>query len=224
MEFRIESAGTVRLTAIGLMIALAMTGEPRKSPLDYPAHVETPEADIGADYLVHSFSGGDQMYFTKDYLVVEIGVFAKAPLELTSASFELRVNSKQTLQPAAVEFVAASLKYPDWTQQPQAEIGAGVGDVGVVLGAPRTAGRFPGDPAGQTRYPRPPRAPEDPHTPARPVQDAAQIAMNTAFPFGRITGRAAGNLYFEYSGNVRKLKTLTLTVKTAAGDREIRLQ
>jgi hypothetical protein len=213
----------MRLIALILMaLATAWAGEPRKSAQEYPAHFESPAVDIGADYMVHSYSDEGQMYFTKDYLVLDVAIYPKAPLELTGGSFELRINnSKHPLQQASAEFVAASMKYPDWVDRPHAEVGASAGDAGVVLGAPPAVGRFPGDPTGVSRYPKPPRAPEDPHKVEKTAKDAGQIAVDNSLKAGKVTAPVAGNIYFEYAGNMKKVKTLTLIFHTASGDKEI---
>jgi hypothetical protein len=213
----------MKIAALILMaLAVAWAAEPRKSAKEYPAHVELPTVDIGVDYMVHSYSDEGQMYFTKDYLVFDVAIYPKGALELTGGSFELRINnSKQPLRQASAEFVAASVKYPGWTEHPHAEAGAGVGDVGVVLGAPPAVGRFPGDPAGASRYPKPPRAPDDPHKPEKAVKDEGQIAVDNALKAGRITAPVSGNVYFEYSGNMKKVKTLGLIFHTATVDLDI---
>jgi hypothetical protein len=213
------------ITAIVLSLAtcaISPAVEPRNSPNDYPAHAESATADIGVDYQVHSYSADGQMYFTKDYLVCEVAVYPKAPMELTSSSFELRINhSKIAIQQASPEFVAASLKYPDWTQHPQLEVGLGIGDAGVTIGAPPPAGRFPGDPAAGRPLPRPPRAPEDPHKVEKSAKDASQLALDTALTTGRIVMPVAGNVYFAYSGNLKKVRNLSLIVHTSAGNLEV---
>jgi len=208
--------------SIVVIFALLLAGEPRKSSRDYPAHAESAAAEIGVDYLVHSYSADGQTYFTKDYLVFEVAVYPKAPMELSAGLFLLRINNaKRPIQPVSAELVAASMRNADWIQRPHAEVAAGVGNAGVVLGAPPAVGRFPGDPTGGARYPRPPRAPEDPLKPEKPVKDGAQLAVDTALQTERIMGPVAGNIYFEYSGNTKKLKTLSLVFHTAAGDQEI---
>ncbi len=218
MEFRKALALTLALGAV-----LPAT-EPRKSPRDYPAHAESAVAEIGADYQVHSYSVDGQMYFTRDYLVCEVAVYPKAPLELTGSSFELRIDRvKSPILEASPEFVAASLKYPDWTQHPQLELGAGIGDAGITMGAPTPVGRFPGDPAGGMPLPQRPRAPEDPDTAGKPPIDAAQLALDSALKRGRIATPVAGNVYFEYSGNMKKVKSLSLIVHTGSVDLEIPL-
>jgi hypothetical protein len=224
-----------RNTAWAALLALAFCAiscaiEPRKSAQDYPAHAESAAADIGVEYQVHSFSSDGQMYFTKDYLVCEVAIYPKGPLPLTGTSFELRMNrSKTALQQSSPEFVAASLKYPDWTQHPQLELGAGVGNAGVTLGSPPAVGRFPGDPSVTRPYPQPPRAPDDqtqenPHKVEKTSKDAAQLALDTALPAGRITGAVAGNIYFPFSGNLKKMKSISLILHTPSGDVEIPLR
>jgi hypothetical protein len=113
------------------------------------------------------------------------------------------------------------MKYSDWTEHPHAEIGAGAGDVGVVLGAPPAVGRFPGDPTGVSRYPKPPRAPDDPHKPEKAAKDAGQIVVDHSLKAGKVTAAVAGNIYFEYMGNMKKVKTLSLIFHSSAGDKEI---
>jgi hypothetical protein len=205
--------------------ALSPAIEPRRSAAEYPSQGETATADIGVDYQVHSYSADGQMYFTKDYLVCEVAIYPKAPMELTGSSFGLRINrAKIPIEQASAEFVAASLKYPDWTQHPQAELGAGIGDAGVTIGRPPAVGRFPGDPSVGRQQPGPPRAPDDPHKVENPAKDAAQRALDTALKTGRITAPTAGNIYFAYSGNMNKVRNLSLIVHTQGGDLEVPLR
>jgi hypothetical protein len=213
----------VSVVALTLSIcAFALATEPRGKLEDYPSHMESPAMNIGVDYQVHSFSAEGQMYFTKDYLVCEIGIYPRVSVELTGNSFELRINrSKNPIPQASPEFVAASLKYPDWTQHPQLEVGAGAGDSSVILGRPPAVGRFPGDPSVGRRQPQPPRAPENPDKPGKPVIDEARLALDTALGSGPIATPAAGNVYFEYSGNLKKIRNLSLVVHTSAGDLEV---
>lgn len=213
----------LEIAALVLAIcALAPAIEPRQNAQDYPFHAGSAAVDIGVDYQVHSYSADGQMYFTKDYLVCEVALYPKLLIELTGSSFELRINRSRVPVPqAAPEFVAASLKYPDWTQRPQLELGAGIGDAGVILGRPPAVGRFPGDPSAGRTQPKPPRAPEDPHKVENPVTDAAQLALDTALKTGRITTPTAGNVYFAYSGNMKKIKNLSLILHTSAGEFEV---
>ena len=216
----------MRLAAAILIACICLfANEPRKAAKDYAAHAEFPTMDIGVDYMIHSFWNDGQMYFARDYLVCEVAVYPKAPVELTAGSFRLRINgSKYPIAEAGPEFVAASLRYPDWTQHPVTEISASSGDAGVTLGAPPVAPRFPGDPAAQPHYPQPTRAPEDPNKPEKPAVDAAQIVLNTALRSGPIEHATAGYLYFPWSGNLKKIKTVALVVHVSSGDRDVVLK
>jgi hypothetical protein len=187
---------TARLLFVPLFVALvvAHATEPRQSAQEYPAHVDSPAADIGVDFMVHSFSDGSQMYYTKDYLVFDVAVYPKAALELTNTSFELRINyGKRPIPQVAAELVADSLRNPDWLGQPQAA---------------------PGGP----RYPAPPHVPEDVHKPAKINPDAGQIAVNNALKSARITAPTAGNIYFQYAGNIKKVNALSLVFHAPSGD------
>lgn len=214
-------AAIVWLTVCAILLAV----EPRKSAQDYPAHAESAAVDLGAEYQVHSFSAGGQMYFTRDYLVFEAGVYPKKLIELTGSSFELRVNkSKIPLEEASPEFVAAALRHPDAIPRSHLELGGGIGNAGVVIGAPTPTERFPGDPSV-----RPPlaQAPEDPDEAAairRAPQDPAELALSSALRRGEVTHPIAGNVYFYFSGNVRKLKNLSLILHTGSGDLEVPIQ
>src|SRR3989442_1674390 len=95
---------------------LAGGTEPKQKAADYPAHVTLDNTSIGAEYLVHSFSGHNQTFITADYLVIEVAVFPgrNEPVEIGTQTFALRLNGrKQAISPDAPGFVAASLKYPD---------------------------------------------------------------------------------------------------------------
>ena len=144
-------------------------------------------------------------------------------MDLSGSSFELRINgSKLVIPQAGPDSVAASLKYADLAQHPHAEIGAGIGDSSVTLGAPPVMSRFPGDPVRTA--PLPPRAPEDPQKIERIVKDPAQLAIDTALKTGAIRAPTAGNVYFEYSENIKKIKTVSLIAHTPAGDLEIEIR
>ena len=223
----------MRTICCGIALCLiGWAGEIKQTAQDYPAHAEWPEMDIGVDYTIHSYSDGAQMYFTKDFLVLEIAVFPKKAIDLSEGSFLLRVNNaRHPIEPAAPEFVAASVRNAGWTTQPHMEASAGMGNAGVVLGAPPTIGRFPGDPNGQNYprkpYPQPPGVPTtDDSSPAKqaPEKDAAQIAIAAALRTGHLERPAAGNIYFAYAGNAAKIKSLTLIYHSPQGDQEIRIQ
>ena len=196
---------------------MASGHEPREKPADYPVHAAIGNAGIGAEYLVHSFSGDRQTFYTPDYLVVEVAVYParEAVFEIGNGTFVLRINGrKQTLYPDAPGFVAASLKYPDWERRMNVETQASVGNADVIVGRSQTVERFPGDPRpGQNRLPRAPKAPEaDPRSGAErqePV-NAADIIAATALPEGIAASPVSGYLYFRYRGKTKSIKSLEL--------------
>ena len=191
---------------------------PKSSEQDYTAHARLEKLSIGAEYLVHSFSGGRETFIAKDYLVVEVAIFPAKGMEsfeVSASQFSLRLNGRKApLEPQAPEFVAASLKYPDWTNHPRAE-----GAVGpVVLGAPAPVERFPGDP--QARPPRPiPRAPDDnPSAQEKePAVKADELAIQAALPDGEHRGPISGYLYFPYQGKIKRIHSLALDFTSPAG-------
>jgi hypothetical protein len=190
---------------------------PKSSAQDYPAHATLDKLSIGAEYLVHSFSRGREMYVAKDYLVVEVALYPTAggSLQVNSAQFSLRVNGrKQALLPQAPEFVAASLKFPDTSGGLHS-----VETVGpVVFGEPRPVERFPGDPNARTG-PAPPQIPEDnpggieKQAPVKPEE----LVIVTALQDGEIRKPASGFLYFPYRGKASRVRSLELVFASPAG-------
>ena len=190
----------------------------KAKPADYPAHATLGTTSIGAEYLVHSIPAGNQTLITPEYLVFEVAVFPPrgSAVEIESGTFTLRLNGKkQVLYPASPGFVAASLKYPDWEIRPNAEVTAGVGDAGVVIGRPPVVGRFPDDPRpGQSRLPRAPKAPVPDDQ--RGVEHEApesidQVIARTALPEGPAAKPVSGYLYFAHKGKAKTVKSVELT-------------
>jgi hypothetical protein len=211
-------------TAIFLVLAAVAAGQgtdPKRKAEDYPAHAAAGAVTVGAEYLIHSFSGQGEMFVARDYLVVEVALFPQPDerLEVNSGHFTLRINGrKRELQPQAPGMVAASLKYADWETRPSLQAGAGMGDGGVVLGGPQATERFPGDPRAQQRLPRPPQAPEqeDPsglekRVPVKPDE----LAVSAALPEGPARGPVSGFLYFAWKGKPGAIKSLELSYRGA---------
>lgn len=190
---------------------------PKASAPDYPAHATLQKLSIGAEYLVHSFSSGRQMFIAKDYLVVEVALFpAKGEnLEVNAGHFTLYVNGrKRAISPQAPEFVAESLKHPDQSSglHPVAALGP------IVLGQPPPAERFPGDPNGRTGTP--PRAPGDDSSGVDkelPLT-AEDLVVQAALSDGEHHGPTSGFLYFPYRGNIHHIHSLELVFASPAGD------
>jgi hypothetical protein len=207
------------LPAMAGVLAAQYGTTPKASEQDYPAHTKLAKLSIGAEYLVHSFSSGREMFIAKDYLVVEVALFpAKGEKLLVNAGhFSLRVNGrKQALTPQSPEIVANALQYPDPNArtglQPTAQLGP------IVLGQPQPTERFPGDP--NVQYPQPlPRAPDD--NPSgldkQPPVKAEELVVQAALPDGEHRGPTSGFLYFPYRGKVGHIKSLELIFDGPAG-------
>jgi hypothetical protein len=207
------------LPALAGTLAAQYGTAPKASAQDYPVRAKLEKLSIGAEYLVHSFSSGREMFIAKDYLVVEVALYpAKGESLLVEAGhFSLRVNGrKQALSPQTPEIVANALKYPDPNTStglhPTAQLGP------VILGQPRPAERFPGDPNAQTGRP-PPRAPED--NPSgldkEPPAKADELVVEAALPEGEHHGPTSGFLYFPYRGKVSRIRSLELVFTSPAG-------
>ncbi|HEY3031744.1 MAG TPA: hypothetical protein VGJ68_16415 [Bradyrhizobium sp.] len=212
--------------------ALAAEGaEPKAKAADYPAHSAVGGLEIGAEYMVHSFSGHGQTFIAKDYLTVEVALYTRGAdrLELSQGQFTLRLNGrKQMLLPQAPTFVAASLKYPDWEYNRSAEVYAGAGNTGVTIGRPPTVERFPGDPRpGQQRLPRPPQAPEPEDRSGvdkQPPAKAEDVAVAVALPEGDVKPPVSGYLYFAWKGKTTSIKSVELMYTGPAGAVTLKLQ
>ena len=48
---------------------------PKPKAEDYDVHAKAGEFEIGAEFMGHSFSGGEAMYIARDYLTVEVGLY-----------------------------------------------------------------------------------------------------------------------------------------------------
>ena len=204
-------------------LAAALTAQPigttpKASAQDYPAHATLDKLSIGAEYTVHSFSRGREMFIAKDYLVVEVALFpAKGQSLLVNAgNFTLRVNGrKQALSPQAPEIVANALKYPDPNTASGVHPTVGLGP--VVLGAPPPVERFPGDPT--VYHPRPTQAPTDSPTglDQEPPVTADTLVVEAALPEGECHQPTSGFLYFPYRGKIRHIRSLVLVLASPAG-------
>ena len=191
---------------------------PRPKLEEYPVHAQATKAGIGAEFMVHVVAAAGQSFFVPDFFTVEVAIYPakETVLPLNISHFTLRINGKkQELQAQAAEFVAASLKYPDWSQRPSMTASAGVGDGGVTMGGPRTQPRFPGDD-------RPPRqsGPVQPTLGAEKekTMTADEGVVAAALMEGQGTQPVAGYLYFPYRGDGRKAKKVELLYRGPGGE------
>jgi hypothetical protein len=196
-------------------VLMAQRGlQPKPKASDYPASARGQGVEIGAEYLVHTLKSGDDSFFVPDYLVIEVAVYpAKGETgTISSDQFSLRINGKkQVLWAQPPGFVAASLKYPDWTRKPALQAGAAAGNTGIILGRPASVGRYPGDPEAR-RLPDPPKVQQQPEK--EPQQTGDQAVTETALANGKLEGPVSGYLYFEYKGKTAKIKSLELIYRS----------
>jgi hypothetical protein len=175
------------------------------------------DVTLAADFLGHSFSGPAGMFAAEDYIVVDVAIYPEpgAAIPAAHSHFTLRLNGRKIpLMTQPAQFVAASLKYEDWTMRPTLTATAGVGDAGVILGRPESTERFPGDPRPrQRRLPNPPSAPapEDRSGIDRaPPPNPAEICVEQSLPEGEITAPVRGYLYFPFRGKLQSIKKAEL--------------
>ncbi len=194
--------------------ALAQSGTATKAaPEEYPVHVQAKSAAVGADYMIHSFSGEGVTYLAPGYLVVEVALFpAKGTgIDVQAAAFSLLVDEKKKLEPANIGIVRASLQHPEWNRQsPQMEAGAGMGRAGVTLGPPRAQSPIPGGPGTTRPVPGSTDDPTGSGVSRVPRMTAGELVVETALPEGNHRAPVSGYLYFPYNGKAGKLKSVEL--------------
>jgi hypothetical protein len=192
----------------------------RQSTASYPARAEWRDFRIGAEFLGHTAPGLRQAVYLKNYVVVEVLLEPNSPLaRITADRFRLRINGrKQALYAQSPGMVAAGLKWDDWERSRRVTLGAGVDDAQVVIGAPRTSPRFPGDPTSRP-LPRPRApAPEDRSgIEAEPGEAPADMVVNAALPEGPAPGPVRGLIYFPYKDKLKNIKSLELEYQPTEG-------
>jgi hypothetical protein len=195
--------------------ALAQGTTPKANASEYPVHAEMRGVAIGAEFMIHSFSRGEETFIARDYLVLEVALFPpkKGTVDVDHGRFRLRINGrKEALAAQPASMVGASLQHPEWSQEPHA-----IGQVGpVILGAPRQGSPFPGA-GGGAPPPRPvPRPESQEGVDKRLPTDAAQLAVETELPQGVFDGPVSGFLYFAYRGKVKGIRSVELLYEDEA--------
>jgi hypothetical protein len=192
--------------------------EPKPKAEDYDVHAAYRDLSIGAEFMIHSFSGQGQTYVTQDFLVVEVALYPPKGkgVNIDEGAFALRINGKKQLVTAAPPaMVVSSLQHPDWQtgSGPRMEAGGGVGNTGVILGRP-TPSTFPGQPVPQSPVPRMPKADNGGIEPERRVT-AEELVVQAALQQGHHNGATSGYLYFPYKGKTASIKSLELLYEDA---------
>ena len=202
------------------LAARAQGTPPKASAAEYPVQAVSGNLAIGAEYLVHSFGSGEQMYLAENYLVVEVALFPPKGKSVTAdaSRFALRLNGKKTLLYAqSPALVAIHLKQREWETSRGAEADLGVGGVNIGLGHPQQRDPVTGVPTGR-RLPAPPRAP-DADVPgggeARQRERPEELLIRTALPEDPHRGAVSGFLYFPYQGKASGLKSIDLLFQDA---------
>jgi hypothetical protein len=203
----------MRLAFILLAAALAHAQgtKTKPAPADYDVYVSDGPLDIGAEYMVHSFSNGEQMFIAEQFLVVEVAFYPLMKgdeVNVDYKKFGLRLNHKTLLAPVPPAQVADALRQSPWfNQQPQTGLNGNVG------GGPLDIPGGGGNPYPPTRRaPAPPRAPDaDPPGGIERTQvSAEEVLRQTALPPGPHKGPVSGFVYFFYKGKPSSLKAVEL--------------
>lgn len=198
--------------------ALAQGTDPKPKASEYPVHGAAGEVGIGVEYMVRAISTPKASFMTDDYLVVEVALYPPAGgITVNAQEWTLRINEKkEELMSQTPGMVAASLKYPDWSQRPRVMAGAGP----IILGQPQPVERFPGDnrPA-QSRVPgQIPRVPtrQDTGVEEEPV-DINDVILRAALPEGPFRGPVSGYLFFPWRGKLTKIRSVDLIYRPKSG-------
>jgi hypothetical protein len=196
-------------------VLVAQGTKPRTSPTAYPAHADLKGITVAAENLGHSITSDYGAYVAREFLVIEVAVFSvdKKPLSFSAGNFSLRVNgSKVPLLPQTPGLVADTIKYEDWSQGTRVTGSAGDGDTGVIVGGPRPTERFPGDPNGNPRIPKPPSVDtNDPNVPQRQDLPVGEAVQRSSLPEGtKLVAPFSGFVFFPFKGKLKKVKSLEL--------------
>jgi hypothetical protein len=204
----------VRYLSLLLLAGLAWSQgtEPKAKADDYETSETAGRVAIGAEYMVHSYSGNGKTFLAPEYLIVEAALFPKKgePITASQGDFALRIDGKTLLRTASAQQVVQSIERRGWTNQRGVQASAGDGNSGVILGGPRQTPPY-GQSGGQT--PRAPRAPEPDYrgnVPRGEDVKPAELVTQTAFPDGNFAGAVSGYLYFYFRGNASKIHTVEL--------------
>ena len=193
-------------------LAMGQGTEPKPKPEEYEVHGQSKNIAIGAEYMVHSFSGDGRTFIAKDFLVVEVALYPPKLqyFKVNEGAFSLRINGRKAIAPVPASMVASTLAHPDFNTGPHLEAGGSLGNTGVILGRPRPTD-IPQAPA--PRAPQPPGAP-DPGPPGGITPErratAEEIAAQAALPEGEFRGAVSGYLYFPYKGKAGSIQSVEL--------------
>jgi len=204
----------VRYLVLICCAAIALAGtDPKPKADDYDVHTRVGAISVGAEYMVHSFSGEDQTFLADDYLVVEVALFPPKgdTVKISSGEFTLGVDGRRPLTTVAPQAVVSSMQRRQWQQTRGVQAVGGVGDQVVIVGGPPRQN----PPYGQEprTTPRPPRVPPPDNPSGLPPAEkvtAEELVVKTALPDGDFAGPVSGFLYFPFNGKASKIKSVEL--------------
>jgi len=180
---------------------------PRASPSDYQAQGKAGSLTIAAEFVGHSAPTPDAIYTTDDYVVVEIGLFGTAPVNVSLGDFSLRINGvKKTIPAQPYEMAFKTMMDPAWEPPKQEEksktsIGGGGGGGGA-----------------QDTGPPPPV-----HMPLEIRRPMEQHVTRAAMLEGQFPLPRAGLVFFEYHGKAKGIRSVDLIYSGPAGNTVIPL-
>lgn len=209
-----------RVFALGLVAFSWAQGQgttTREKPEAYPSQAVATPFKLAAEFFGHSMPSPQGVIFLQDYLVVEVAAYPPGfqPISIRASRFSLRLNGKKSvLVTQSPGMVAASVKYPDWTQRPRVVGTGGLGDGTITVGEPTNPGRFPGDPNRTgARLPAPvPRVPDQTNSGVerQPEMQIEEVCERLSLPEDVMKGPRSGYLFFPYSGKLKSLHSIEL--------------
>lgn len=182
---------------------------PRASPSDYQAQGKAGSLTIAAEFVGHSAPTPDAIYTTDDYVVVEIGLFGTAPVNIALTDFSLRINGvKKTIPAQPYEMAFKTMMDPAWEppkpkdDSSKTSFGSGGGGAG----------------GAQDTGPPPPV-----HMPMEIRRPMEQRVTKAAMLEGQFPLPRAGLVFFEYHGKAKGIRSVDLIYSGAAGSTVIAL-
>jgi hypothetical protein len=163
---------------------------------------------VAAEFMGHSVPTPQGTYSSEDFVVVETGLFGppEARAKLSSGDFSLRINDKKApLHSQPYEFVARSLKDPEWA--PPAE------DKSKSKTGLSSGGKDTGEP---------PPAPV--HMPMELQLAMEQRVRSAVLLEGERGLPQAGLIFFQYRGKAQSIHSVELVYTGPAGTATLTLQ
>src|ERR1044071_9796445 len=84
------------LLSLSAALAFGQGTEPKPKAADYDVQGKSKLIEIGAEYMVHSFGGDNQLFIAEDFLIVEVALYPPKGEEVRvdRSAFSLRINGK----------------------------------------------------------------------------------------------------------------------------------